>query len=482
MVEVATGAVVRSAKVDGGLDDLFSLQDRVVIELSGLSPRGSPATPAFDEATLAAPDEATPSGLTPEGPPVVSAAPVSEQARTRADALRVFLDCLRCDDDFLRAEITFVNYVRDRQDAQVHVLVTTQRSGAGTEYTLAFIGLEEFTGIDVTLRYGSSTTDTTDEVRRALARRFAFGLALYVAPAFPTDPNDVAQVPGADHVSVMAQPEDDPWNFWVFRTRVSTRVSGEESRTARSFRGSFSADRTTEQWKTRIGLNASHNKSVFELSDGRRFTNITRNYALDGRVIKSLGAHAGLGFGGSVVTSTFLNQDLSLRLAPAFEYNVFPYSESTRRQFTLTYSLGVNSFNYEEPTIFDKTAEVRADESLIFSLDFTEPWGDAGVAFEFSHLLDDLDQHRGVVFGNIDLRLARGLSLNLSGRASRIRDQIFLSRSELADEDVLLLRRQLVTDYDYRFSFGITYAFGSIYNNVVNSRFAGSSGGFVRAF
>ena len=70
------------------------------------------------------------------------------------------------------------------------------------------------------------------------------------------------------------------------------------------------------------------------------------------------------------MTSTFLNQDLSIRLAPAFEYNVFPYSDSTRRQFTFTYSLGATSFNYEEPTLFAKTAEVRADESLIVSLDF----------------------------------------------------------------------------------------------------------------
>ena len=44
-VDVATGAVVRSARVDGGLDDLFSLQDRVVAELSGPSPRAAAATP-----------------------------------------------------------------------------------------------------------------------------------------------------------------------------------------------------------------------------------------------------------------------------------------------------------------------------------------------------------------------------------------------------------------------------------------------------
>jgi len=54
------------------------------------------------------------------------------QAGRQADALRVFLDCDRgCDFDYLRQEITFVNYVRDRRDAQVHVLITRERTAAG---------------------------------------------------------------------------------------------------------------------------------------------------------------------------------------------------------------------------------------------------------------------------------------------------------------------------------------------------------------
>ena len=87
-----------------------------------------------------------------------------------------------------------------------------------------------------------------------------------------------------------------------------------------------------------------------------------------------------------------------------------------------------------------------------------------------------------MVLGNINIRVRRGLSLTLSGSGSRIHDQIFLPRADQSDEDVLLRRQQLATDFDYRFSVGLTYSFGSIYNNVVNSRFAGSSGGFVRAF
>src|SRR5207253_3154546 len=55
----------------------------------------------------------------------------------KRQAPRVFLDCQFCDFDYIRTEITFVNYVRDRKEAQVHILITTQPTGSGgDEYTL----------------------------------------------------------------------------------------------------------------------------------------------------------------------------------------------------------------------------------------------------------------------------------------------------------------------------------------------------------
>jgi hypothetical protein len=61
----------------------------------------------------------------------LAAAPSVAQDHASGNALAVFLDCDPCDFSYIRREITFVNYVRDRTDAQVHVLVTTERAGAG---------------------------------------------------------------------------------------------------------------------------------------------------------------------------------------------------------------------------------------------------------------------------------------------------------------------------------------------------------------
>ena len=47
---------------------------------------------------------------------------------------RVFLDCNFCDENFIKNEIEFVDWVRDRKDANVHILVTRQRLGNGGSY------------------------------------------------------------------------------------------------------------------------------------------------------------------------------------------------------------------------------------------------------------------------------------------------------------------------------------------------------------
>src|SRR5258707_15437038 len=88
-------------------------------------------------------------------------APLAAQDSTRTvqdSAVRVFLDCpdTFCDFDYYKTEITFVNWVRDRQFAQVHVLVTAQQTGGGQEDTLTVIGLERFAGAE----------DTRSEERR----------------------------------------------------------------------------------------------------------------------------------------------------------------------------------------------------------------------------------------------------------------------------------------------------------------------------
>ena len=65
----------------------------------------------------------------------------------------------------------------------------------------------------------------------------------------------------------------------------------------------------------------------------------------------------------------------------------------------------------------------------------------------------------------------KGLSLDVRGNYSKINNQISLPRGDASLEDILLRRREIQPQYSYNFSIGLSYRFGSIYNNAINPRF-----------
>jgi hypothetical protein len=88
-----------------------------------------------------------------------------------------------------------------------------------------------------------------------------------------------------------------------------------------------------------------------------------------------------------------------------------------------------------------------------------------------SHYLKDISLNRLTLKVILDIRIGRGLSLNIDGRYNRIRDQLSLPRAGASLEDILLKRREIATAYTYNLAVGLTYAFGSTFSNIVNPRF-----------
>ena len=394
-------------------------------------------------------------------------------------ALRLSVDCSRCDLDHIRREIDFVDHVRTQEDADVHVLITTQRTGAfGTQFTLLFIGRQAFTGLVDGLTYVSSPTDTDAEVRDGLNSILKLGLMRYIARtpfargvqiSYRARPGERAPAQAGLTTSAVS----DPWNFWTFRTSVSGSMRAEQRQRAVSAWGSLSASRTTETWKIALRLRGNYSESQFDIDDTTTVTSTREFYGAEGLLVRSVGDHWGVGLQQSARSSSFANIDLGLRLGPAVEYNIFPYSESTRRQLRILYSMGVNEFNYIEETIFDKTSQTLFDARLAVSLDVTETWGNALVGIEASQFLGQSGKNRLTLSSVLDFRVFRGFGISLSGGLSRIRDQLNLPKGDATPEEILLRQRELVTDFQVRLSVGFTYTFGSIYSNVVNPRFGG---------
>lgn len=397
-------------------------------------------------------------------------APAAEGASP--EALRVFLDChADCDEDHLRRTITYVNWMRDRQDADVHLLVTSRGTGGGgEEFTLKYIGLRTFTGIDEELTFHSRQSDTSDEIRNEMARRIALGLVRYVArgPLAQRVRLEYAAPAGA---TTAAQAPHDPWNYWVFTLGANANVSGESQSSRNNIGGNLRARRITDAWKfvARFEVDRRHNR--FDLDSGEVFRSTTSRYTSSVQLVRSLGSRWSAGLNTAAGRSSVSNYDLLVRVAPGIEFDLFPYSESSRRELYFVYEVGLVHGNYREETVFSKLKETRLNHSFTISAEAVAPWGDLEASLSGSTYLDRWSQNRLTAVGEVSLRLTRGLRLELFGEYSRIRDQLSLSKAGATDEEVLLQLKQLQTDYRYQVFVGLSYTFGSKFNNIVNPRY-----------
>jgi len=204
----------------------------------------------------------------------------------KKDAPKVFVDCDHCDIDYIRNEIDFVNYVWDRKEADVHILVTTQATGGGgREYTLAFIGQNGFQKLQNTLKYFSDSTETDDETRKGLVQTMKLGLAPYVAQ---TPLGEILIVDMAQKSAPTAV--EDKWDFWVFNLGIFSRLNGESQRSSIFLSGNISANRVIPQSKLRMGLDLDYDGESYELDEERYHSTSKRN-DFNGLYVKSINDH-----------------------------------------------------------------------------------------------------------------------------------------------------------------------------------------------
>lgn len=380
--------------------------------------------------------------------------------------VKVFVDCNSCDLDFIRTEILFVDYVRDPNQADVHILISQQQTGGGgTEYTLTFIGKNAFVQTNDTLRYISNTTNTEDERRRGLAKILRKGLFPYAIKTSVADFLSVSYSRPPRQQSIK-----DPWNFWVFSSNLNSSVKGEKSRNETNIYSTLSANRTTPDWKIRLSASSQYNENTIEY-DTLKEKFINRGYEVNGFVARSIDDHWSAGMSADLSSSTYSNVALSGIVAANIEYNIYPFTESTRHQLRLAYRIDGKQNSYIDTTIYNKKSEFLIDHSLSLTLELRQPWGSSLIQLSSAQYLHDLKKYNGRISGNLSIRLFEGISLNVSGAFSQIRDQIALAKSGASQAQVLTSQKEIPTNYSYFTSIGISYTFGSIYNNVVNSRF-----------
>ena len=309
----------------------------------------------------------------------------SQDVETEMPArLAIFLDCAFCDEDFVRQEMTYLDHVRDREVAGVHVLVTQENTGAGGRaQTFDLIGLGPFQGMDFSTVYTINVDATESEAREGFLRTLRAALVPYLMRTRMADRLQVDVAPSEADASQQAQPEDDPWDHWTIEMYWDGSADFESQQRSFDTRYGVYVDRVTEEWKIQFRPFFNYNYDRFDRDD-EVIVSTSRRDGFTSYVIRSISPHWSIGAYGDVLTSTFANVHLRYRLMPAIEWSLYPYREATRRQLTVAYRVGASQIEYRDTTIYNETEQLLPEHILNAGYRVIQPWGDIDVGINAS--------------------------------------------------------------------------------------------------
>ncbi|MCF6239932.1 MAG: hypothetical protein L3J74_01150 [Bacteroidales bacterium] len=317
-----------------------------------------------------------------------------------------------------------------------------------------------------TLIVSTQNDATREEVRLEQLKIIKIGLIRYIA-----------KTPIANNLEIKyASPEieeelvEDKWNSWIFNLGLDGWFNGQESYTTLYTGASLYVNKVTPDIKIEFDFNYDYNEDKFIIGEDE-IISTNKDISFDHLLVKSINEHWSTGYEMSISNSTYSNFDLSGAVYPSIEYNLFPYSQSSRRQLRFLYGAGSRYNDYTDTTIYEQTEELLWQHRLTIAFEMKEKWGSVSTSIRGSQYLHDFSKNNLRISSSIRLRIVKGLQLRLYGSFSLIHDQLSLPKGGASEEEILLRRKELATQYRYWGSVGISYTFGSIYNNVVNPRF-----------
>jgi hypothetical protein len=398
------------------------------------------------------------------------------QSQVRQDStssLKVYVNCIYCYKDYLRTQITWADFVQDQFVSDVDLTITSLRTGSGgNQYQLLFAGKNELAGLKDTMQFATNAINTDNEIREMLARKVKLGLVRYAACSSTGDCLKIESSLDKDSldIGIGSNPEEDPWNAWVFRLSVGGNAGAQKVYQNGYFRGSISGSQVKETHKLLFGVNASYNEQRYNYS-GFQESYVLRSQSAYLTYVHSINDHWSAGGFMNSEISDFSNYDLYQNVSAGLEYNVFPYKEAQTKVLTFAYKVGYTYYDFKEETIFNKTIDRIPANSLNVSAGFTKDWGQLNAGAEAASFLNDFQKKHLTVFCDFEVRIFKGLSANGYMSYSIQRDQVNIRLNGASEDEVLLQQQELLTGYELYAYVGLNYRFGSIYNNVVNPRF-----------
>ncbi|MCH7405068.1 hypothetical protein [Belliella aquatica] len=414
--------------------------------------------------------------------------------------LRVFIDgCERrdggCDMDYIRTEITAVDFYRDNEMADVFLLINNNRSGGGgRQYQLIFIGQQNiYAGRRDTLYVNNKQTDTDFEVREKLTRFIKLGLAPFVAKTKAGEGVDINMKTDQSDLEDTRQESVDSWNYWVFNVGSDANFEIEELSRQINFGGDFNINRITNEWKISISGRVSerlrttiqkeprvdqNGAPVLDNNGNQIIDEIENNFDVSEfgfghQLVKSISPRWSYGYDVEGRQNTRFNYKFQVSIRPALEFNFFPESEQNSRFLRVNYGIEVRNNSYVEETIYGAVQETRALQSLRASLGLNQRWGNLQVGYRLRNYLDDFSFWTTGMSVSAEVRVTGNFSFYVRAEGNYVKDQIYLASGDFSEQDILSGRVTLPSAYTIDTRFGFNYRFGSNLNNFVNQRFFG---------
>jgi hypothetical protein len=431
-------------------------------------------------------------------PPAISQTVIDNSSTP--NKLRVFIDgCERrdggCDMDFIRTEITAVDFYRDNEMADVFLLINNTRSGGGgRQYQLIFIGQQNiYAGRTDTLYVNNKQTDTDFEVREKLTLFIKLGLAPFVAKTKAGEGIEINMKTDQSDLEDTGQDSDDSWNYWVFNIGSDANFEIEELSRQINFGGDFNINRITDKWKISISgrinerLRTTIQKEprvddngapVLDEKGNQIIDEIENNFDVSEfgfghQLVKSISPRWSYGYDIDGRQNTRFNYKFQVGFRPALEFNFFPESEQNSRFLRVNYGVEIRNNSYVEETIYGAVQETRALQSLRASLGLNQRWGNLQVGYRLRNYLDDFSFWTTGLSVSAEVRVTGNFSFYVRAEGNYVKDQIYLASGDFSEQDILSGRVTLPSAYTIDTRFGFNYRFGSNLNNFVNQRFFG---------
>ncbi|MEM1134953.1 MAG: hypothetical protein AAGI07_03875 [Bacteroidota bacterium] len=394
-----------------------------------------------------------------------------ERAKAQGSLLKVFLDCNDCNLNYFKTHFEEVDYVRDRKVADIHILINKAFLGSGTKHwELQFIDMADTDKTPITLITDTYQNQTENEVDQHLLKYIKAGLIPFLLNSDPEiDVKLHSKQLELSNLSEENTSPEDPWNFWIFEIGGNIDFKKETNQSAYELEGEIDLERTTEAWRYRGELEYLYQLNEIN-NNGNILNSSLEKSGISGSIVKTMGEHWAAGIFGRVYSSTFSNIKQGNSLQVALEFNVFPYHKVASKEFTISYFIGPQVFEYLEPTIYEQLSETRMSHNIAVNLNMRKTWGAAQVKLRGVQFLHDLSKNRLEFSSKLSLRIVKGLFFNVEADFDLIRDQLSLPKGDANIEEILLQRRAIATDFETGIAIGLSYTFGSIFNSIVNTR------------